>query len=511
MRQDANAFGVEADGHVIALRDELVGRPTIVDAIRERLAGSEVVHAPGTGLRDGTRRRDRRGRRRRRRRATSRSWSLGERSGLTDDATTGEFRDRRDLGPPRPPAGAARGRRRDRDAGRSSSSSAAGRWRSTGPPTTARRSSWPGCPAMPGRPRSPTSSSATSNPGGKLPITIPRHVGQVPLTYRHHPTGGRSNWKIDYVDGPSRRSGRSATACRTRPSSCRTCGSTGPRLADGGDECDVTVDVTNTGERAGDEVVQLLRPGRGGDRRPAGARAARLPAGQPRARRAPDGDLHPRSEQFAYTGIDRRGRRAGHDQAPRRAVVGRPAADDGRSSSSDPSSTSRAASLPDHRDGAPSPRRRVGMSDPPATPSLGRGRPPMSAFDLPLDQLRDLPPGARPSPPTSTRSGRRRSPRSRAPPSPPCSSRSTHGAPHGRSLRRDVQRLRRPADPRLAAGPGRRQRPAADGRRVHRLRRRPVVPVPVARLGVAPATPTSSWTRAARAAPGARATRRTSR
>ena len=29
---------------------------------------------------------------------TSRSWSLGERSGLTDDSTTGEFRDRRDLG-----------------------------------------------------------------------------------------------------------------------------------------------------------------------------------------------------------------------------------------------------------------------------------------------------------------------------------------------------------------------------------------------------------------------------
>ena len=50
---------------------------------------------------------------------------------------------------------------------------------------------------------SPTSSSATANPGGKLPISMPRHVGQVPLTYRHHPTGGRSNPKGDYVDGPS--------------------------------------------------------------------------------------------------------------------------------------------------------------------------------------------------------------------------------------------------------------------------------------------------------------------
>src|SRR5659263_500756 len=41
------------------------------------------------------------------------------------------------------------------------------------------------------------------NPGGKLPISIPRHVGQVPVSYRHHPTGGRSNWKGAYVDGPA--------------------------------------------------------------------------------------------------------------------------------------------------------------------------------------------------------------------------------------------------------------------------------------------------------------------
>ena len=43
---------------------------------------------------------------------------LGERSGLTDDSTTGEFRDRATLGLPRPTAGAARGGRRHRHAGR---------------------------------------------------------------------------------------------------------------------------------------------------------------------------------------------------------------------------------------------------------------------------------------------------------------------------------------------------------------------------------------------------------
>ena len=39
------------------------------------------------------------------------------------------------------------------------------------------------------------------SPGGKLPVTVPRHVGQVPLYYAHKPSGGRSLWHQDYVDG----------------------------------------------------------------------------------------------------------------------------------------------------------------------------------------------------------------------------------------------------------------------------------------------------------------------
>jgi beta-glucosidase len=39
------------------------------------------------------------------------------------------------------------------------------------------------------------------SPGGKLPVTVPRHVGQVPLHYSHKPTGGHSYWHQDYVDG----------------------------------------------------------------------------------------------------------------------------------------------------------------------------------------------------------------------------------------------------------------------------------------------------------------------
>ena len=95
------------------------------------------------------------------------------------------------------------------------------------------------------------------DPGGRLPVTVPRHVGQVPLTYRHHPTGGKSNWKIDYVDGPTSPlwpfgHGRSYTSfaidhLRIDKSMLETAG----------DVVTIRVDVTNTGPRAGDEVVQL--------------------------------------------------------------------------------------------------------------------------------------------------------------------------------------------------------------------------------------------------------------
>lgn len=39
-----------------------------------------------------------------------------------------------------------------------------------------------------------------TNPAGRLPITVPRSVGQVPIYYGHKPSGGRSHWKGSYVD-----------------------------------------------------------------------------------------------------------------------------------------------------------------------------------------------------------------------------------------------------------------------------------------------------------------------
>lgn len=41
------------------------------------------------------------------------------------------------------------------------------------------------------------------NPGGRLPVSFPRHVGQVPVFYAHKPSGGRSNWWGDYINMPT--------------------------------------------------------------------------------------------------------------------------------------------------------------------------------------------------------------------------------------------------------------------------------------------------------------------
>ncbi len=43
--------------------------------------------------------------------------------------------------------------------------------------------------------------AGTINPGGKLPISFPRSVGQLPVFYGHKVSGGRSHWHGEYVDG----------------------------------------------------------------------------------------------------------------------------------------------------------------------------------------------------------------------------------------------------------------------------------------------------------------------
>ena len=96
MREQDNAFGFAVTDEVSADR-RAPGRRTLLDAIRDRFGTADIRYARGCGIQDGTdgeiaeavav--------------ATASDVAvlfLGERSGLTSDSTTGEFRDRRDLG-----------------------------------------------------------------------------------------------------------------------------------------------------------------------------------------------------------------------------------------------------------------------------------------------------------------------------------------------------------------------------------------------------------------------------
>lgn len=89
------------------------------------------------------------------------------------------------------------------------------------------------------------------NPGAKLPVTVLRDAGQVPLTYNRKPSAGRG-----YVIGDPTPlfpfgHGLSYTSFAIDPPRLSA-----PRIGIAG-EVTVTTTVRNTGQRAGDEVVQL--------------------------------------------------------------------------------------------------------------------------------------------------------------------------------------------------------------------------------------------------------------
>jgi beta-glucosidase len=98
------------------------------------------------------------------------------------------------------------------------------------------------------------------NPGGKLPVTFPRSVGQIPLYYNHLNTGrpfdDKNKYTTKYLDIPNtplfpfgyglsytqfHLSNLQLSATSIRP----------------GGSLNVTVEVENRGRRAGDEVMQL--------------------------------------------------------------------------------------------------------------------------------------------------------------------------------------------------------------------------------------------------------------
>jgi beta-glucosidase len=95
-----------------------------------------------------------------------------------------------------------------------------------------------------------------ANPGGKLPITFPRSVGQVPLTYHHKPSGMRSHWYGDYVAEavePRYPFGHGLSYTTFAYEGLKL----SPARAAGGDTVQISFDITNTGSRPGEEVAQL--------------------------------------------------------------------------------------------------------------------------------------------------------------------------------------------------------------------------------------------------------------
>jgi beta-glucosidase len=99
------------------------------------------------------------------------------------------------------------------------------------------------------------------NPGGKLPVSFPWRVGQVPIYYNHEPTGRpcdvNSKWDSRYRDLKS---------CDPQfvfgyGLSYTTFDVSGPKLSatsvSKNGKLTATVRVKNTGSKAGDEVVQL--------------------------------------------------------------------------------------------------------------------------------------------------------------------------------------------------------------------------------------------------------------
>jgi beta-glucosidase len=98
------------------------------------------------------------------------------------------------------------------------------------------------------------------NPGGKLPVTFPRSVGQIPLYYNHKNTGrppdANNKYTSKYLDEawtPLFPFGYGLSYTQFKITNLQL---SAPRIPLNG-KVTVSVDVENTGKRTGDEVVQL--------------------------------------------------------------------------------------------------------------------------------------------------------------------------------------------------------------------------------------------------------------
>jgi beta-glucosidase len=92
------------------------------------------------------------------------------------------------------------------------------------------------------------------DPAGRLPVSLPRSVGQIPMYHGHRAGGGRAAFHGDYADGPTTPLfpfGHGLSYTTFAWSALRVTAATTADLVD------VALDVTNTGTRPGNEVVQM--------------------------------------------------------------------------------------------------------------------------------------------------------------------------------------------------------------------------------------------------------------
>jgi beta-glucosidase len=249
---DKNVFGIPVPDTVGSTNAE-PSAPTVFDALRDRLGPDRVHHAAGCevtgGSRDGFDEA-----------VALAAYAdvailvLGDKSGLTDDCTSGESRDRTSLDLPGMQEELARA------------------VIATGTPTVLvivggrpQGSEWihKHCSAalmawLPGdEGANAIAEILTGNisPSGKLPLSYPRNVGQIPVFYAHKASGGRSHWKGDYADSPATPlypfgHGLSYTQFEISKSELDLSGLNNGTVI-------VTASIRNRGDRTGAETLQL--------------------------------------------------------------------------------------------------------------------------------------------------------------------------------------------------------------------------------------------------------------